>query len=210
MDFDKICMMFTMEQPYYGIILSSMNKIPDTEHRCTNTMAVTKRGNVFCLYYNPAFVGQLDVTTTLELLKHEILHLAFSHFDLWETPNPTPAVQRLRNIAADLEVNCYLKRENVGIHILYAEDFGWAKELGTREYYKLLVQEAKKQQALRKPKSIFDGMTKLEKRCLRLNRFKKMNVRQIAQELNLPVQRIKKNLKSARQKIKNKIVSYGL
>lgn len=69
MNFEKICMMFTMQEPYYGILLSSMERI---ETRDTATMAVCHVGNVFKLKYNPDFVAKLDVDTTLECLKHEV------------------------------------------------------------------------------------------------------------------------------------------
>ena len=62
-------MMFTMQEPYYGILLSSMERI---ETKKIPTMAVGHFGNVFKLMYNPDFVAGLDVDTTLECLKHEV------------------------------------------------------------------------------------------------------------------------------------------
>lgn len=69
MDFEKICMMFTMQEPYYGIILSSMERIPDER---IGTIGVSKYGNVFRLIYNPKFLESLNVDTILSLLKHEV------------------------------------------------------------------------------------------------------------------------------------------
>lgn len=69
MDFEKICMMFSMQEPFYGIILSSMERVP--EPQC-GTIAVGRRGNVFKLFYNPDFINKFNVDTVLELLKHEV------------------------------------------------------------------------------------------------------------------------------------------
>lgn len=143
MDFEKICMVFTMQEPYYGILLSSMERIPD--RRCP-TMGVGRSGNVFRLYYNPDFVEQFDLDTMLEFLKHEILHVAFNHFGLWEDPHPAPDVQKLRNIAADIEVNGYLNKDRIrGIDLEFAENYGWDNFLGTREYYSRLIQQGQPQ-----------------------------------------------------------------
>lgn len=136
MDFDKICMMFTMQEPYYGIILSSMNRRPTSS---VDTMAVARTGNVFQLLYNQTFIDSLDIPTILELIKHEVLHLAFNHFNIWDTKCTSEPERNLRNAAADLEVNCYIKKENVhGVDILFPEMYNFDRELGTREYYKLL------------------------------------------------------------------------
>lgn len=62
-------MIFTMQEPYYGILLSAMDRVPDKR---LPTMAVGKSGNVFQLHYNPDFVEKLDVDTVLECIKHEI------------------------------------------------------------------------------------------------------------------------------------------
>ena len=146
MDFEKICMMFTMQEPYYGILLSSMERV---ETKKIPTMAVGHFGNVFKLMYNPDFVAGLDVDTTLECLKHEVLHVAFDHFNLWEEKDVDQPTQFLRNAAADMEVNSYLdvsKFHDIGP--VTASSMGWEDKLGTREYYDRLVNlNQQKQQA---------------------------------------------------------------
>ena len=69
MDFDRICMMFTMQEPFYGILLSSMNRVA-TER--IPTLAVSKSGNVFQFNYNPKFLEKFNVNTIIEFIKHEI------------------------------------------------------------------------------------------------------------------------------------------
>lgn len=145
MDFEKICMLFTMQEPYYGIILSSMDRRPNKN---METLGVWQSGNVFKLSYNPDFVESLPIDTTLQLLKHECLHIAFNHFTLWDDNNVSPAVHRLCNIAADLEVNCYLDRSKIVKEAggAFAEDMGFDKKLGARRYFQLLKQKAEQEQ----------------------------------------------------------------
>lgn len=137
MDFEKICMLFTMQEPYYGIILSSMERIPS---RKFDTAAVSQSGNVFKLYYNPDWVSKLDIDTTLEVLKHEVLHLAFHHFSLFGDQHPSSDVRQLQNIAADMEVNGYLNTQKMkDISPVLATKWGWNNYLGAREYFKRLM-----------------------------------------------------------------------
>lgn len=134
-------MMFMMQEPFYGIVLSSMDRLPTRD--ITDTLAVGKSGNVFKLYYNEDFVKTLSVDTTLQLLKHECLHLAFNHFSIWgdEERFDTPEMHNLRNIAEDLEVNCYLDRDKVQKDVggCWAEDLGYQKYEGTRTYFSKLL-----------------------------------------------------------------------
>lgn len=139
MDFETTCMMFSMREPYYGIILSSMLREPS---KLTPTMGVTRSGNVFKLLYNPDFVKDLTTDETLELLKHEVLHLAFNHFTMFDTPPHSAEEQKLRNIAADLEVNSYIDTHRL-VHLspLVASKFGWTPCEGTLTYYARLKQQ---------------------------------------------------------------------
>lgn len=137
MDFEKICMMFTMREPYYGILLSSMERV---KSKRTRTIGVGRSGNVFRLEYNDGFIGQLSIDETLEILKHEMLHVAFNHFSLWGDENVTKELHDIRNIAEDMEINSYI---NVGILArqkpCVASAYGWKDRLGTREYFDRLM-----------------------------------------------------------------------
>lgn len=147
MDFEKICMMFTMQEPFYGILLSSMERVPSPS--CP-TMGVGRSGNVFRLYYNPDFVSKLDIDTTLCVLKHECLHIALNHFCLFDEGKVSKAEHELRNIALDMEVNGYVDVQKMrGLNPVLAKDFGWDNFLGGREYYSRLLslnQQQKQQQ----------------------------------------------------------------
>ena len=141
MDFDKVCMMFTMQEPFYGILLSAMNKHPDT--RC-QTMGVGISGNVFRMVYNPDWLNKLPIDTQLLLLKHEALHLAFNHPTMWSRSEEVdPTIHNLHNMAADYEVNCYLDRTKFPKEMggCWVEDKSWEPKLGAREYFKRLLKE---------------------------------------------------------------------
>ena len=136
MDFEKLCTIFTMQEPYYGILLSSMARCPT---RGIKLMAVGRSGNVFKLYYNPDMIAILDDNTILELLRHEVLHVALNHFCLWDD-TPTQRIHDIRNIATDIEVNSYIHKEKISyLKLYYASDFGWDERLGAREYFKRLM-----------------------------------------------------------------------
>ena len=138
MDFEKVCTIFTMQEPYYGILLSAMHRFP---LKSIPTIGVRRSGNVFCLAYNPDFVEDKDLPTMMALLKHETLHIALNHLTLWDETNITEEEHFLHNIAEDLEANCYIDFSNTkGIHPYLPDMFGWDRSLGTMEYYKRLCQ----------------------------------------------------------------------
>lgn len=145
MDFDKLCMVFTMQEPYYGILLSAMNKIPTNK---VPTVGVALTGNVFTLLYNPDFVGQYSDDDILLFLKHETLHVAFNHFSLFDDVEINETTDYLQNVAEDMEVNCYINFPPTSkLHPLLPSKYGWDKELGSREYYKRLINMNQQQKA---------------------------------------------------------------
>ncbi len=143
MDFEKTCMLFTIQEPYYGILLSSMERVPSS---FTSTMAVTRSGNVFKLLYNEDFVKDLSVDETMVILKHEILHIAFNHFTLFNTEPDSSNDAFLRNAAADMEINGYIDTNVIRrLHPVVPEDKGWNRYEGTLVYYDRLKQEENRQ-----------------------------------------------------------------
>lgn len=146
MDFERICMIFSMQEPYYGILLSSMDRVPDPK---VGTIGVARFGNVFKLHYNPDFINKFNTDTVLELLKHECLHLALGHFiSLKDKENGDEQRHKHINAALDLEANCYIDRSKVDPAAggLFCADFGFRTQLGSREYFDLLAQKAQQQQ----------------------------------------------------------------
>ena len=95
MDFEKVCTIFTMQEPYYGILLSAMDRFPTTK---IDTMGVCRSGNVFRLGYNPDYVADKDLPTLMCMLKHECIHIAFNVFTMFDTEPSCPAEHQLRNM----------------------------------------------------------------------------------------------------------------
>jgi predicted metal-dependent peptidase len=159
MDFEKICMMFSMQEPFYGIILSSMERV---EEPACGTIAVGRRGNVFKLFYNPDFINKFNTDTVLELLKHECLHLALNHFTAMKDKEEAGESHDLCNVAIDLEANCYINRDKVQKEAggCWCEDFGFKKNEGSREYFNLLkkkLQDEKQQAQAQQPQKPCNG-----------------------------------------------------
>lgn len=140
MDFDKLCMIFVSKEPFYGILLSSMERTPDST---LPTIGVCKSGNVFRLRYNPEFMESLSIDAAMQILKHETLHLAFNHFSLFDDMGrETEDDMRTKNIAADIEVNCYINLQLIQhLEPMTCTMFGFKPNLGTREYYKKLKEQ---------------------------------------------------------------------
>lgn len=159
MDFEKLTMIFTMQEPYYGILLSAMERVSCDK---VSTLGVGQSGNVIRLYYNPRFTDSLTVDAATEVIKHEMLHTALGHLTLFEGNNVSPEVHRLRNIALDMEVNGYLDIDKIrDLEPVLASDKGWDNFLGGREYYKRLLQKAQQmqqqKQAAKSPQKQCDG-----------------------------------------------------
>jgi len=158
MDFEKICTIFSMQEPYYGILLSAMDRF---QTKKTDTIAVFRSGNVFRLGYNPDFLADKDLNETLILLKHECLHLAFNHLskNFWDFQNFSGFKNELRKIAEDLEVNGYLDFSNTRNLIpCLASDFGWENKLGAMEYFKRLLQLVEQNQKEQEKEAQFPSM----------------------------------------------------
>ena len=147
MDFEKICMLFTMQEPFYGIILSSLDRRPKPG---MGTAGVGRSGNTFVLYYDPQWIESLPIDTALQVCRHECLHLAFNHFSLWEEDANCQHEQDVRNIAADIEVNSYIDKSKLDSKSrnewIFADQFGWQEKEGTREYYSRLKQQEREEQ----------------------------------------------------------------
>lgn len=144
MDFEKVCTIFSMQEPYYGILLSAMDRFPTDK---VQTMGVCRSGNVFRLGYNPDYVASKDLPTLLCMLKHECIHIAFNVFTMFDTEPSCPAEHELRNIAADMEANSYIDWSMAkDVYPIFAKDFGWDNCLGTIEYFNRLIQTNQQQQ----------------------------------------------------------------
>ena len=132
-------MMFTMQEPFYGILLSSMQRVPTNK---LDTMGVAVSGNTFRLYYNPDYVNSITTDAALFCLKHEVLHTAFHHFENEKTMNVPKEHHELLNIAEDLEVNSYIDGSKVKENgFLFPDNYNLEPRKGTKFYYQVLLKK---------------------------------------------------------------------
>lgn len=143
----RACVELLKKNPFYGHIITQFPKI------LTNripTLAVGKsdsEGLLVNLYINPEYVEKLyhdfpkekAFYHLVEVVKHETLHVVFSHLML-KKPN-----KQALNIACELSVNSYVDKQALVQKGIYASDFGFKERLGVEEYYKLLDTEKQKE-----------------------------------------------------------------
>lgn len=130
--------MFTIREPFYGILFSSMKKV---ENKSIDTMCVSLDGKVFALHYNPSFIERFSNNAVMELFKHEVLHVAFNHFTIF-SDEEMMAHSNLVNLATDMEVNCWINKDLLikeGAKPVDNNDFNLASKAGSRFYYKQLM-----------------------------------------------------------------------
>jgi predicted metal-dependent peptidase len=137
-DVSRIGRQLMIKEPFYGIFLSTLNKVTRTD---LDTAGVSKLNINYQLAINPKFWDELDNDNKkIGLLKHELLHIAFNHLlDRNNFPN-----HKLHNIAADVEINQYLTPEYYPTSdILLPSTFpelSLPLKAGTKIYYDLLQQ----------------------------------------------------------------------
>lgn len=139
MDFEKLVKVFSIKEPYYGIILSSMNRKAMPE---VGTIGVRRSGGVFELNYNPDFIKNIPDDGMMELLKHECLHICLNHVTLDTELGVDSQHWDIFNMAIDMEANSYINTNITKAQIpggYYADQFGWDKSLGAVEYYRRLL-----------------------------------------------------------------------
>jgi predicted metal-dependent peptidase len=126
------------KEPFYGLFLIGLNKeISDA----VGTACVAKDGINTKLVISPKFWETISDKCKVAVLKHELLHIAFKHlqmFDLYEN-------KELLNVAADLEINQYIDKEykddtweGLEIDGKMFKDLKLPEKAGTRKYYDLL------------------------------------------------------------------------
>jgi predicted metal-dependent peptidase len=131
------------KEPFYGLFLISLNKeINDA----VQTACVAKDGINTKLVISPKFWETISDNVKIAVLKHELLHIAFKHLQMYDDYPE----KELLNIAADLEINQYIEDsyKDETWEGLEITDAPWNTlnlpiKAGTRKYYELLLQECK-------------------------------------------------------------------
>ena len=103
------------------------------------TAGVSKHGIGMQLTINPEFFNGLSEDHRFGLIKHELLHIAFGHLLLRDLYTD----HKLFNIAADLEINQYIKENKLptgGLLLSSFPELNLPGKAGTKKYYELLEQ----------------------------------------------------------------------
>jgi len=131
-DILKVSRDLVMREPFYGIFLSTLGRFQTTEVKIAG---VRKNGINMELGINPDVWPTLPYHLRYGILKHELLHVCFSHPILRDKYSD----KKIFNIAADIEVNQYIADSyKEGGGFLSHEHFEFPPYKGTDWYYKEL------------------------------------------------------------------------
>lgn len=154
-DVSKICKQLMMNEPFYGFILLNLNK---EFSKSLPTAGVGLNGINQMLYINPEYWDSLSTNHKLGLLKHELLHICFFHL----TMRNIFSDKKLFNIAADLEINQYIKPEWLpegGITMASFPTLTLDPKAGTNYYYKKLLENYNSNNPDPRLKSLMDSQS---------------------------------------------------
>jgi len=121
-------------EPFYGLFLIGINKQYTDQ---IPTAGVSKHGIGMQLTINPEFYNELSEDHRFGLMKHELLHIAFGHLLLRDLYSD----HKLFNIAADLEINQYIKESKLptgGLLLSSFPELNLPSKAGTKKYYEIL------------------------------------------------------------------------
>jgi predicted metal-dependent peptidase len=153
-----------LKEPFYGLLLMSLNKIWD-ERITSNghgTAGVGLNGINYELRIHPEFWENLPANHKVGVLKHELLHIGFFHLTDYEKFED----KELLNIAMDIEINQYIERDWLPEEGCFLEDFeeiALDKKKGTIYYYNKLLKEKDKNSKIMK--AIMDALANGEESC---------------------------------------------
>jgi predicted metal-dependent peptidase len=131
------------KEPFYGLFLIGLNKeINDA----VSTACVARDGINTKLVISPTFWESIGDKCKVAVLKHELLHIAFKHLQMFDEF----AEKEMLNVAADIEINQYIQDEYKdetwdGLEITNSpfKELNMPLKAGTRKYYELLMKECK-------------------------------------------------------------------
>ena len=106
-----------LKEPFYGLFLIMLNKLWDKR---VPTMGIGKNGINYQLLVNEDFWTALTPKWQIDLMKHELMHIAFFHVEKYfEFSN-----KELANIAMDMEINQYILNDYLPGKDLSFQQFG--------------------------------------------------------------------------------------
>ena len=134
MDLEKALKKLIYKDPFYGLFLLNVDKQYDST---LPAIAAVGRIGVNCrLYINKELWDKLDDEEQLFVLRHETSHIMFKHMFLYNDLSN----HEIANIAEDIHINQYVdpQRNYLGKYF-YPESINVPNALGSREYYRLIV-----------------------------------------------------------------------
>jgi predicted metal-dependent peptidase len=127
------------EEPFWGFFLITLNK---NITKSVPTAGVSRRGMNFELAINPDFWDTQTDEHKKGILVHECLHISMHHISMRDSYKDWS----LFNIAADLEINQYIKQEWIDKeHWITLDKFAhlnFPKKMGTEWYYDNLLKNS--------------------------------------------------------------------
>ena len=133
MDLEKALKKLIYKDPFYGLFLLNLDKQYSTE---VPTAAVARNGINCRLLINKEYWDSLDDEEQVFILKHECAHIMFKHMFLYEDLSN----HQIANIAHDIEVNQWIDPTKTYLgKYFYPESINVPPALGSREYYRLII-----------------------------------------------------------------------
>lgn len=128
----KVSRDLIMKEPFYGLLLSTLNRIETKE---VPVAGVRKNGLHFELGVNPDVWPTLPANLRYGILKHELLHVCFFH----PIQGKRYPDKKLYNVACDMEINQYVEdKYKEGAEWIDHTDYGLPSYMGSDFYYKEL------------------------------------------------------------------------
>ncbi len=127
-----------LEEPFYGLFLIMLNRKISEQ---VPTAGVNISGISYNLLVNPKFWDTLTPEQKKGILKHELLHIGFFHLTNYDHLTN----HEIRNIAMDLEINQYIKRDWLpegGMFLDTFPELNLKPKMGTLHYYDELMKAA--------------------------------------------------------------------
>ena len=128
MQFDRMCKKLLIKEPFWGLFMMGLTKIFTKE---IPTLGVCRDGINVALLINEDFWNSLSDSDQMAVILHELHHLGFGHLLMC---NDFPDKTKF-NIAADMEVNCYISGLFESVDHVDAADYDLPYHQGTKWYY---------------------------------------------------------------------------
>lgn len=123
-----------LDHPFFGVLVTQLQKVDATDHPNINTMATDGRH----LYYDRSFVDGLKKEELVFVLAHEVMHNALEHHIRRQSRD-----RRLWNVACDYAVNGELDACKVGTMPKCGLKDDRFTSLGAEEIYRILEEEGR-------------------------------------------------------------------